>query len=142
MTEGDGWGGGWLAAGIISLLTLAGGSITWLVGRKDRSEDTRTAKLDAWHKELMAREQLFAAQQAAFQTRIDSHLARQDEKIGDLERDVAAYRASTASLVARVTHYDPDDPVLDQVAKLLGAAFPLTPGDFDETMTEQLRRLD
>lgn len=141
MTEGDG-SVGWLAAGFVSLATMIGGGIAWLVSRKDRSEDTRTAKLDAWHKELMAREQLVAAQQAAFQTRIDRHLATQDEKIETLERDVERYRASTAALVARVHHYDPLDPVLDQVAKLLGAAFPLAPTDFDASMSEQVRRLD
>jgi uncharacterized protein HemX len=101
--------GGWIVAAVLSLLGLIGGLVAWLYGRSDRGEDrttreqaTREAKLGTWHKELIAREELFIAQQGAFQARIERHLADQDDKIAGLERENEKYRISTAALFARM----------------------------------------
>lgn len=139
---------GWLVAAGVSIMGLIGGAITWLVGRKDRTETrkdrteaTRVAKLAAWHEELMARERLLNANQDAFQARIVRQLAEQDEKILGLENEVERHRIGTAVLFARVAHYDPEDPLLAQVSKLLGSAMPIIPGDLDHAMDDLLRQI-
>lgn len=142
MNEAGSAGGGWIAATVVSLLGLLGGFGAWLATRKDRSEDVRTTKLDAWHKELLARENLFGAQQAAFQARVDRHLAEQDEKIAGLEAELEKYRIATPALVARIAHHDPHDPILAQVAKLLGRQIPLTLADRDQAMDDLIKQLD
>lgn len=141
MDDAAGSASGWIAASIISLLGLAGGLIAWLFSRRDRSEETRSAKLDAWHKELLAREQLFIARDAVFQARVERLLAEQDEKIAGLEGDVEKYRVSTAALMARLAHHDPLDPVLQQVALLLGSAFPFAAGEAAKALDELLARI-
>jgi hypothetical protein len=137
---------GWVLSAIVALIGLVGGAIAWAVGRGDRVEDraerdekTRTAKLEAWHSELVARERLMAAQRDAFQARIDRHLAEQDVKIADLEDEIEKYRLAVPLLAARVAHYDPEDPALGQVSSLLGVAFPFP--NPDAAMTDLLRRM-
>lgn len=137
---------GGIFAGVVALLSVLGGAIAWLFARHDRSEEreavdevTRAAKLDAWHRELLAREQLVIAQQTAFQARVDRHMAEQDDKIAGLEREIEKYRVAVPLLAARVAHNDPLDPVLGQVSKLLGQAFPLdgsAPGDMIRKLGE------
>jgi hypothetical protein len=100
----------------VSLLGMIGGLIAWLYGRGDRLADrqerqqsTREAKLAAWHNELIAREELFTAQQAAFQATIIRQLAAQDDKIDGLERENERYRQATA-LFAAAVHRDSARP--------------------------------
>jgi hypothetical protein len=118
---------------VVGALGLIGGTVAWLFGRRDRSEDrferdesTREAKLAAWHDELLAREQLVVAQQTAFQARVDRHMAEQDDKIAVLEREIEKYRVAVPLLAARVAQNDPADPVLAQVSKLLGSTFAIS----------------
>lgn len=139
---------GWIIAALLSLAGLVGGFIAWLIGRKDRSEDrqaqagsTREAKLEAWHRELSAREAHLNTQQAAFQAMLERRLAEQDDKISGLEGELEKYRVSTAALFARVAHHDPEDPVLKQVGQLLGSGIPIMPGDFDGALDDLIKRL-
>lgn len=140
--------GGWIAAAVVSLLGMAGGLIAWLYGRGDRRADrqereqtTREAKLSAWHNELIAREELFTAQQAAFQATIMRQLAAQDEKIDGLERENERYRAATPLLIAAVHRNSPNDPVLSQVSTLLSTAWPLTADAVDGSMDGLLKNV-
>lgn len=137
---------GWILSSIVALIGLIGGAFAWSVGRRDRVEDraerdqkTRTAKLEAWHTELLARERLVAANQEAFQARIDRHLAEQDVKIACLEDEIEKYRLAVPLLASRVAYYDPDDPALGQVSSLLGVSFPFV--NPDAAMTDLLRKM-
>lgn len=139
---------GGVVLAICAVLTVIGGLVAWLFKRHDRAEDrgshdssAREAKLNAWHNELLAREQLFSARQEEFQARIDRHLAEQDLKISELEREIEKYRVAVPLLAARVAYHDPDDPVLAQVSTLLGATFPLTTADLDGAMRDLLTKM-
>lgn len=133
---------------ILSVAALLGGAIAWLASRRDRSADRqeqagsiRERKLERWSDELAARETKLLASQEAFQARIDRHMAEQDAKIEALEVELEKHRVATPALFARLAHHDPKDPVLAQVAQLLGAGLPLTPTDFDGALDELVRRL-
>lgn len=66
---------GGIFAGVVATLGLIGAGIKWALNWNDVRAHTRSAKLDAWHEELRAREASLDEQQAQYQKRIETRLA-------------------------------------------------------------------
>src|SRR3546814_430675 len=59
---GEAGGIGGIFAGTVAVLGLLGGGIRWMLNWKERREESRSAKLQAWHDELAAREKRLDAE--------------------------------------------------------------------------------
>lgn len=126
---------GGIFAGIVALLAAIGGGVRWLIGWKDRREESRAAKLQLWHEELKARE-----------LRLD---ADRENEIRDIRAEFDQMRAEHRALfqayhlLARaLIRIDPKSHALSQASDLLSAAFridPRLPGDMGE-MLHRARR--
>lgn len=115
---------GGIIAGAITILGTVGAGVRWLLGWRDRQEESRATKLQKWHDELSARE-----------TRLDEERATE---IASLRDDIARLRRehgmllSAYQLIAGAMRViDAGNPALRMADELLRAAFPLrgTPAD-------------
>lgn len=111
---------GGIVAGIVAVLGTIGGGIAWMVRWLERRGDRRTAKLDAWHAELKARE----ADQLRREAEWD---ARMEGRVAELEGQLRAVRLAFELVAVPLRTLDPAHPNLAQAEKLLEAAFPLIP---------------
>ena len=66
---------GGIFAGSIALLAAIGQGIKWLLNFRERQADSRSAKLQAWHEELQAREKRIEEKQEKYQAEIEQRLA-------------------------------------------------------------------
>lgn len=111
---------GGIFAGIIALLAAIGKGLQWLLNWKDARENTRSAKLDRWHRELLAREAHLAREQTAYQQRIEDRL-----EVIDTQNQ--ALRIAFDLVAGKLRKVAPEDAALVQAEQLLAAAFPLVP---------------
>src|SRR3546814_3018803 len=66
---------GGIFAGSIALLAAIGQGIKWLLNFRERQADSRSAKLQAWHEELQAREKRIEEKQEKYQAEIEHRLS-------------------------------------------------------------------
>lgn len=111
---------GGVFAGVVALLVAIGHGIKWLFNWNDARNETRAAKLDAWHRELSAREGRLSDEQQAYRDRIERRLM-------EIERENHALRIAFELVAAPLRTLDPDNGGLIKAEKLLAAAFPLVP---------------
>lgn len=126
---------GGVFAGLVALLVAIGHGFRWLLGWNDRRASTRTAKLDAWQRQLEAREERLDDQQAEHWHRIEIELEQ-------LRREHAALRGGYQLIAAALRDRDPHNPALTQADELLKAAWPLeplTPDDMTKTVLRARR---
>jgi len=97
-----------------------GKGFQWLVGWRDARAATRTAKLDAWHKELQAREDRIEARDREYQAHIEQELRQ-------LKIESRALRAAFEMVAGALQQSAPSHPALERARTLLSAAFPLDP---------------
>ena len=111
---------GGIFAGVVALLYAAGKGTAWLLNWKDARAQTRSAKLQAWHDELDARERKQDDRDTKYQQHIEAQLRRNTVEIRVLRRafDLAA---------EPLRRLKPDDPNLAMAQRLLSRAFPLDP---------------
>jgi hypothetical protein len=128
---------GGVFAGAIGLLVAIGHGVRWWLGWSDRRALRRSAKLDAWQRELQDREARFEAQQAEHWQRIELELAK-------LRREHAALLGGYQLIAAALRLVDPESDALRRADELLRSAFlvePLMPPDMVATM-QRIRRSD
>jgi hypothetical protein len=121
-------------AGVVALLIAIAHGVRWWIGWTDRRAATRAAKLDAWQRELQAREERFDVAQA-------NHWARVEKELGQLRGEHAALLGGYQLIAAALRVLDPQNDALKRADDLLRSAFPIEPclpGD----MTLQVRKLD
>ena len=102
------------------VLVALGHGLRWWLGWTDRRAATRSAKLDAWQRQLEAREDRFTA------TQVD-HWQRVESELNQLRSQHAALLGGYQMLAAALRLNDPINPALRQADELLKAAFPLDP---------------
>jgi uncharacterized protein HemX len=123
---------GGVFAGIVALVVALGHGLRWWLGWTDRRAATRAAKLDAWQKQLEARETRLDAQQ-------QEHWAEIGRELEVLRREHAALLGGYQLIATALRMVDPNSDALRRADELLRSAFlidPLTPPD----MTALLRR--
>ena len=111
---------GGIFAGVVALMVALGHGLRWWLGWSDRRASTRAAKLDAWQRELQAREQRFDEKQA-------EHWQRVEAELGQLRREHAALLGGYQLIAAALRLIDPSNSALRRADDLLRAAFPLEP---------------
>lgn len=108
-------------AGAVAVLAVIGQGIKWLLNWKERRAESRAAKLQAWHKELQAREARLDEKQAEYHARIEEQLAI-------VMKQSVALRMAFEMVAAPLRAIDPHNRELAQAEQLLRSAFPLDPG--------------
>ena len=111
---------GGIFAGIVALLAVLGKGAQWILNWNDARMQTRSAKLDAWHKELVAREAKIEAERADYQERIEARLK-------EVENRAHALWLAFKLVEAPLRKLDPTHIALTKADELLAAAFPLEP---------------
>jgi len=111
---------GGIFAGIVATLATIGGGIRWIVGWKERGEETRAAKLAAWEKRLEERDD-------AYQAGIENKLNALTKWASAVHRELSALRAAYPPVASALRRVDKDNPALALADKLLGTAYPLDP---------------
>ena len=128
---------GGVFAGAVALLVALGQGLRWWLGWTDRRAATRSAKLDAWQKQLEDRERRFDATQA-------EHWARVERELDTLRREHAALLGGYQLLAAALRMADPESDALRRADELLRSAFlldPLLPSDMS-AIAQRIRRSD
>lgn len=116
---------GGLFAGAVGLIVALGHGLKWWLGWTDRRTATRSAKLDAWQRELDGREHRLDAEQRAYWKTVQAEL-------GQVRREHAALLGAYQLLTAALTRQDPGNQALRQADELLRSAFPIEPATPDD----------
>ena len=99
---------GGIIAGAIAILAALGKGAAWLLNWKDARANSRSAKLQAWHDELTAREVKLDAEIASRLSRIEEAHASLVKNHFDVlirfERQRNAYRVLAAEVIAVAPH--------------------------------------
>ncbi|WP_342248597.1 hypothetical protein [Sphingomonas sp. OTU376] len=99
---------GGIIAGAIALLAALGKGVAWALNWKDARANSRSAKLQAWHDELTAREAKLDAEIASRLSRIEeAHASLVKNHLDVLirfERQRNAYRVLAAELIQVAPH--------------------------------------
>jgi hypothetical protein len=126
---------GGVFAGIVAGLVALGHGLRWLLGWSDRRSSTRTAKLDAWQRQLDEREQRIADQQAEYWNRVERELEQS-------RRERAALLGGYQLIATAMRLVDPDNDALRRADELIRSAFlldPLLPPDISG-IAQQIHR--
>jgi hypothetical protein len=121
---------GGVFAGVVAAMIALGHGLRWWLGWSDRRASTRTAKLDAWQRELEGREQRLDGEQRAYWATVQAELET-------LRSEHAALLTAYQLLAAALTRHDPGNEALRQANDVLRSAFPLKPRvpvDMNETL--------
>lgn len=125
---------GGILAGAIALLIAVGHGIRWILGFRERRNDSLYAKNLKWEERLAEREAGIERDQLAHFSRIEARLTRTELQV---EAALGAYHL----LAGEMRRNDPGNAVLKMAEELLKEAFrldPVTPVD----MKAQLGKLD
>lgn len=138
---------GGVFAGLVALLIALGHGLRWWLGWTDRRAITRAAKLDAWQKELAAREQRFDERQGEHWDAIEAELsgfrgrdAARDAEMNAVRIEHTALCTAYQLIASALRATDPDNPALGHADEILKAAFPLEIGT-PASMLETLRKI-
>jgi hypothetical protein len=107
---------GGMLAGAVAALGVFGAGVKWLLNWKDARAVTRTAKLNAWHDELEARERKLDDQQARYQERIEVRLAH-------VEMENRALGEALGLVTIALRGKDPGNPALVEADDIIKQAF-------------------
>ena len=132
---------GGVFAGVIALLVAIGHGVRWLLNWNDARAQTRSAKLDAWHAELKAREARLDAEQAAYQARIEARLKDIEAESLVIKNENHALRYAFELVAAPLRALDPNNKELARPEEIIAAAFPLLPV-IPPDMADKLSKLD
>jgi len=111
---------GGIVAGSLALLAAVGKGFAWLLNWGDARAKTRTAKLDAWHEELEARERKIEEKDRQYREHIETELRQ-------VKMENRALRRAFELVSEPLRRIDPDNAGLQQAHDLLSRAFPLDP---------------
>lgn len=111
---------GGIIAGLVGGIIAIGKGFAWLLNLREERAASRTAKLDAWHAELAAREAKADRRDAEYQQHIET-------EIRALKVQNLALRAAFNLVAAPLRELDPMNPALRQAQDMLTRAFPLDP---------------
>lgn len=118
----------WLAGG--GGLVVIGGGVKWLWDAMWGRSDKRTLALDA-------REAKLDAEEAAAVHDLKERLTSIEGTVAAQGKELEAHRIALHILVAKVARDEPTAPELQQVADILGSAFPLhlhVPADMNDAL--------
>lgn len=118
---------GGLFAGCVALLIAFGHGIRWLLGYGDRRDQTRSGKLDAWHRELEARERRIEKQQRDYQDKIERRLRAVTSLAVQLHTEHSALRNAYQLIATALRSIDEQNPALRMADEMIRSAFPLDP---------------
>jgi hypothetical protein len=121
---------GGIFAGLVAALVAIGHGLRWLMGYEERRDRSRTQKLDAWQRELEARER-------AIDDKLKEYWTLVERELETLRREHAALRQGYQLVASALRSNDPENPALRHADELLRAAFPpepLLPPDMVETL--------
>ncbi len=130
---------GGIFAGIVALFASIGGGISWLAGWKDRREETRAAKLDAWQRELSDREDKIATAQREYQESIEKRLVALVKWASRMQTKYSALWNGYQQISTELRHKEPDNAALARADEMLRIAMPLDPNiphDLAELLAE------
>jgi len=133
---------GGIFAGIVALLACIGGGIKWTLNWNDHRAQSRTAKLDAWQRELDLREQRLAEEREKFLSEVRGELEEVKTSNAQLHKEHAALLGGYQLIAAALRVLDPDNRALAMADELLRAAFqpdPVTPADMKATVLKVKR---
>lgn len=135
---------GGIIGGAISILTILGGGVAWLFGRRDAAKKSREDKLERWQEELRAQEARIDEGRTAYTEKLEKRLAEVEAKeeareAQDAARDLQmrALRIAFELVSSALGAKDPGNPALGLAQDVIRSAFPVpaaTPAD----MVEQL----
>ncbi len=125
---------GGIAALVVMVLGTIGGGVRWLLGWRDRREGTRTAKLDAWQRELNDKAALIAAAEEEYQKKIEVRLSQ-------VELESRALRLAFGVVSDALRVIDPGNNALERAQAILDRAFPVAL-DLPHGMIDDLNRID
>ncbi|MEV5033692.1 hypothetical protein MRBLMC3_002929 [Sphingobium sp. LMC3-1-1.1] len=121
-------------AGALAILYAVGKAFAWIINWRDTREQTRAAKMQAWHDELKSRED-------ALDRKIEDRMASFEHQVGELTRVVDKWRLAFHLVAAELLQRDPQSKALLQAQRILSEAFPLNLA-VPEDMVETLGQLD
>ena len=107
---------GGIFAGTVAVLGLIGAGVKWALNWNDARAHTRSAKLDAWHEELKAREASLDKQQAKYQAQIEARLAH-------VEMENRALGEALGLVTIALRGRDPGNPALVAADDIIKNAF-------------------
>lgn len=128
---------GGIIGGALSLITILGGGIAWLFGRRDASRRSREDKLHAWQDELEAKEKRIDEGRTAYVERLETRLRALESKDEARDTQMTALRISFELVSSALRHIDPGNSALGLADDLLRTAFPVPP-ETPADMVEQL----
>lgn len=118
---------GGIFAGVIALLATIGGGLRWSLNWTERRASTRSAKLDAWQKELDLREKRLDDEQTAINDDIRRRLTELEKEAEEYRKQVAALLGGYQILAAELRMIKPDSDALPHADELLRSVFPIDP---------------
>lgn len=137
VTAGDVGG---VFAGLVAILYALGKGAAWVLNWKEARENTRSAKLDAWHRELAEREAKLDAEIETRLNRVEQDHAtlvkNHTEVLIRFERSRAGYRVIAAELISLAPH----SAALIQATAILKEALPI-PTDLSPEMAAEIQKL-
>ena len=107
---------GGLFAGAVAMLVAIGHGLRWWLGWTDRRAENRAVKLDAWQRELAAREARFDERQDEYQRRIELELDK-------VRSEHAALFAGYQLIATELRTINPKSDALRRADELLRATF-------------------
>jgi len=144
-------------AGLVALLACIGKGFAWLLGWQYKREESRGAKLDAWQRELNAREDRFDDQQRQHWAEIARELEQskaertaearewQTQRAADAEqwrRERTALLGGYQLIASELRAIKPESDALKRADELLHSAYlldPLAPLDMMELLKRARR---
>ncbi|MBD3732517.1 MAG: hypothetical protein IE934_07370 [Sphingopyxis sp.] len=126
-----------MIGGVLSLLTLLGGGIAFLMKRGDVSKASREAKLDKWYLELKAEQAEVNRQREDYVEQLITRLEALERKDSARDIQMRALRVAFELVQAALRERDPNHNALGLADEMLKQAFPVHPA----TPADMVRQL-
>lgn len=125
---------GGIFAGLVALLATVGAGFKWLLGWRDRREETRAAKLEAWETALEARD-------AEYREKIERRLTALVKWASRMQTKYNAMWNGYQLISSELRHKEPDNPALARADEMLRLAMPVDP-NIPADLVELLGEID
>ncbi len=123
---------GGIFAGIVALLATIGGGFKWMLGWRDRREESRAEKLAAWEARLEARD-------TDYQASIEKRLRALVKWAVRMQTNYSALWNGYQHLATELRHKEPGNSALARAEEMIRLAMPLDPhipADFAEMLAQ------
>ena len=121
----------------VSMLTIIGTGIAFLIRQRSADRASREAKLDKWHHELSARERALDDGRTAYTERLADRLEELERKDSARDVQMRALRVAFELVSAALRERDPMHHALGLADEMLKQAFPVHPA----TPADMVRQL-